>query len=417
MTCKFVSTLFFCLILSGNLPGIAADGDISSAIEKFKSGKYAEALDLFATAKYNIDRAAEVHYYKACCLTKLNRRDESIKEYKLAKLLDKTGKVAPLAAQALQAYGESTVTDKAVAASNAAAASASVDPPSYKDCAKRITSQAEERINKIWGESKAPRSGGFTPLAFPGRGFPPMPGFGPPPGFDNLGRRYKFYQYPPGGGRSNPYLSSPEYAYHKQRAKNLADAADGLVSLLTRPDDGKGVYLIPQGTNLYVRNYEFGSSIDPVLQPMKTDMKMWSAKRLPPGALVPAAPQVVPGAAAGESSSPSAELPDNVTAPNVVPAVNSNSKSGETGSGNSAAPPLAASAADDLNEPTGLAPRVVQPANATKGGEGRPVGGAANSASGAQPAPQANTAAQKTEPVSASQPLTKNGAKYPAKTR
>lgn len=323
----------------GNASATTANrtNDLSAAIDQFNAGHYPEALALFHTAKYDATRAAEAHYYKGCCLAKLQANANAIKEFKLAKLLDKTGNVSPLATKALEAYGEATTTDKATASPPAGTAKTNVDPPHLKDCAKRITNQAEDRINRVWRDAKLPPPEyQYSPFpsgsSFSGpRISSPFPSpFGFPPVSPTLpvgGSRYKFYQYP-AGGRMNPYYNTPEYAYHKQRAKNVADSAEGLVSLLTRHDDGKGVYLVPQGTNLYVRNYEYGTSIDPVLTPLRTDMKMLSAKRLPAGTSSPPAaagtsppPATTEAASAGATAgaeSPAAEPP--AAASGVIPA-------------------------------------------------------------------------------------------------
>ena len=243
--------------------------DLADGIAKYNAGQYAQALFLIRQAKYDASRAAEAHYYKGCIFAKLNQPQDAIKEFKLAKLLGKDSPSGKLAAQALSAYGESTQTDKAQAkaqatTSTAPAVSKVVDPPHLENAAKRITNQAQERINRVWTEARLPNAA-----------LQAMPTFYRPsaaavPGFDS---RYRYYE---SSRRSSSFYNSPEYAYHKQRAKGVAESAEGLVSLLTREDDGKGVYLVPQGTNLYVRNYEFGTSIDPPLIPLKTDMKMWT---------------------------------------------------------------------------------------------------------------------------------------------
>jgi hypothetical protein len=283
MQLKFCTlTVLACLSVSAATA--VGTGDLNDAIAKFNAGQYEASLQVLNQGNCEPARVAEAHYYKGCCLVHLKRHPEAIKEFKLAKLLGKGGSVSASAESALTAYGEATQTDKAKAAAAAsqAAANSQIDPPSVKTTARKITSQAEERINRIWSDARQSSSYSNAPAyTIPNmtRNKPSTPtGFAGPSSVAGFDSRYKYYQY---GQRWNPYLNSPEHAFHRQRAKNVADSAEGLVSLLTRNDDGKGVYLVPQGTNLYVRNYEFGASIDPVILPMKTDMKMLSAKRIP----------------------------------------------------------------------------------------------------------------------------------------
>ncbi len=356
--------LSFCLLWNCGLSANAIAGDLAEGIEKYRGGHYAEALASINCAKYDVGRAAEAHYYKGCCLAKLNRNGEAVSEFKLARLLDKSGKVAPLAAQALKGYGESTVTDRAIsaAAPSPGSAKSSIEPPNLKDCAKKITSQAEERINRAWTDQRSVTSGrqspgpGFPPFPFPGFQAPPPPAI---PGFDR--NRYKFYQYPT-AGRNNPYYNSPEYSYQRQRAKGVADSAEGLVSLLTRHDDGKGVYLVPQGTNLYVRNYEFGSSIDPVILPMKTDMKMLSAKRFAPGSApvsIPVSAQAPINAPVSDASiAPCAPALDNASVPPFAEPPSSPSAN-STGPAVSSRAPSVATTEEDDEADVQAAPRVV----------------------------------------------------------
>lgn len=262
-------------------PAFAMGDTLSEAIKKYHAGKINEALQLLNCAQYDVSRAAEAHYYKGCILAKLGAHADAVREFKLAKLLDHSGTYAPLAAQALQGYGESTQTDRA----QTQAMQASAPPPpkrlatpqQVEYTAKRISNQASERISRVWTEARLPQ-----------KDLPPWmsPGYSRPssriPTFDTS--RYRLYD--PNYVRNSSWTGSREYEYHRQRAKGVAESADGLVSQLTREDDGKGVFLVPHGTNLYVRNYEFGTSIDPPLLAKRTEMKMWSLKeRVPAGVL------------------------------------------------------------------------------------------------------------------------------------
>lgn len=160
-----------------------------------------------------------------------------------------------------------------------------------RDCARRIMNQSTERIGNVWKEYTPNRREEYLYQGddIPGRPitrYPPNLDWAPtprcPPLYPSItsGRnpyrwdgRYKFH---PGSISSLPY-NDPQRLYLQDKAKHVAESADGLISLLTRKDDGKGVFLVPEGTNLYVRNYEFGAPIDPP-PPVgkKTDVPMLS---------------------------------------------------------------------------------------------------------------------------------------------
>lgn len=253
------------VVLFSVSPVIAADSGLSNAIRTFNAGRYEEALTLLSAAKYDAQSAGKAHYYKACSLAKLGRHEEATREFRLAKLLDKEGNVAPLATLALEKYNEAphsraTSTGQTPAMTSSPNKPQTV-PPDVKSAVKQISSQAEERITRAWSErdlsekirarnGKRFHCGGI--VTFPTPGAPrPRPVY---------------------IGAVGPHGS----ASPKESAQNAADSAAGLISQTTRNDDGKGVYVVPQGTNLYVRNYEYGQSIDPVLVPLKTDKKMES---------------------------------------------------------------------------------------------------------------------------------------------
>lgn len=246
-------------------PVIAADSGLQSAIQMFNAGRYDEALAILSSAKYDALSAGEAHYYRACSLAKLGRHEEAMREFRLAKLLDKKGNVAPLATVALRKYSEAPHSGESstgqTPAMTASPTKHQTDPPDVTSAVKQISSQAEERITRAWSErdlsekiwarnGKRFRCGGI--VTFPAPGAP---------------RPRPIYV-----GALGPHGS----ASPKESAQNVADSATSLISQMTRNDDGKGVYVVPQGTNLYVRNYEFGQSIDPVLVPLKTDKKMES---------------------------------------------------------------------------------------------------------------------------------------------
>lgn len=239
---------------------------------KFQQGNYAEALQILEKGHFDSKQAAEAHYYKGCCLSKLGRDTEAEREFKLAKLLDKSGKVAPLAKQALE-----NATKSQQAASTAPARTTG-DPAEIKRCAQRILSQSRERIGRVWSDDYRPRASRldeYTPLTtsptkprrFCGTGPTYIPGISPG-SFDQ--NRYRYHAY-----QQNSYTQDPQTMYLQKKAGNVAQSAEGLLNLLTRKDDGTGVFLVPEGTNLYVRNYEYGASIDPPPpQGLKADVPM-----------------------------------------------------------------------------------------------------------------------------------------------
>lgn len=283
-------------------PSLAQDDSLSLAIQKYNAGRLHEALKLLNCAQYDVSRAAEAHYYKGCVLAKLGVHADAVREFKLAKLLDHTGTYSSLAKQALQAYGETTQTDKAQAAAIQASAPPAprrlATPGQIERTAGTINSQARERIGRVWSEARM-KTQDLPPWMTSPTPRPSVPNFDP--------NRYRMYD--PNSMRYSSWRGNREYDFHRQRAKGVAESAEGLVSLMTREDDGKGVFLVPHGTNLYVRNYEFGTSIDPPLLPKRTEMKMWSLNdKVPAAALAAGNAAQLPQPAATEVATP-APLP------------------------------------------------------------------------------------------------------------
>lgn len=279
LTRYLTAAMLLLAVTSG--PSFAHGDSLSLAIQKYNAGRLNEALQLLNCAQYDVSRAAEAHYYKGCILAKLGVHADAVREFKLAKLLDHTGTYAPLAKQALQAYGETTQTDKAQAAAIQASAPPAprrlATPGQIETAAGKINSQARDRIGRVWSEARLKQ-----------QDLPPWLSTAPQrssvPNFDP--NRYRMYD--PNSMRNSSWRGNREYDFHRQRAKGVAESAEGLVSLMTREDDGKGVFLVPHGTNLYVRNYEFGTSIDPPLLPKRTEMKMWSLNDKVPAAALAA---------------------------------------------------------------------------------------------------------------------------------
>lgn len=322
---RILSFAILLLVASSAPNSVAAkycEDGLSKAIEQYKAGDYNAAMASISCAQYDAGRAAEAHYYKACIMAKMGMHEKAIREFKLAKLLGQGSQYSALAAQALKSYGESTQTDQAQTQLLQALQQQQQqqqgrrgsDPPQIQKAAKRITSQAEERIRRVWNESNIKANN--SPWASY-RQRTNIPGFN--------SDRYRLIE---SQRRSSFFAGNRDYEYHRQRAKGVAESAEGLVSLLTRNDDGKGVYLVPEGTNLYVRNYEYGASIDPPLIPLRTDMKMMQISKVP----LPVVPAVATdskpalpsenagGSAPTISSVPAAAVPVSTSAPAIAPA-------------------------------------------------------------------------------------------------
>lgn len=273
------------------MPKIAAP--LHQAKQAYDAGDFQGALRIIQSAKYSSSEAAEAHYLKACAYERLSKIDEACKEFKLAKLLDKSGRVAPQAQQAISNLEMSARVKLPLAVVSPVVQSSAPglwnqasrkDPDEARSCAYRIIGQSKERINQIWDEHGArpsPSLGtcgnpSFISDTIPGAGYSGGPyygqvgwcGTGPRISNDPSGPwqtgsggfkgRYRYIPY-----QSQRYFDNPASRHAQAKAGSVADSAEGLLKLLSRVDDGKGVFLVPEGTNLYVRNYEFGASLVP----------------------------------------------------------------------------------------------------------------------------------------------------------
>ena len=269
--------------------------ELPEGIKRIAEGKYAEALSILQAGHYDSSQAAEAHYYKGIALSHLHRKDEAEKEYKLAKFLDTSGKIAAFAQTALDNMSGTNNPAKTNLPNNSTGSAGKPDPSAeVRACAQRIMSQSSERINRIFSDEYIPpiRSNYHTlKYAHNSPGSDGRPGdwcgtgripkcanqwTNPGPGQD-WRRLYNpdRYAYHPGDYKRNP--NDPQWRHLSHKANNVASSAEGLVTLLTREDNGKGVFLKPEGTNLYVRNYEYGAAIDPPPPVgIKTDVPMLS---------------------------------------------------------------------------------------------------------------------------------------------
>lgn len=284
--CRLVCSALISLAFATSAALAKPSAELTEGIRLIAEGKYSDALTVLQKGHYDATQAAEAHYYKGQALARLHRTAEAEREFKLAKIMDTSGKIAPLADAAL-AKPAPTNTPSWMPGGSTTTSTPRDSSAAVKECAKRILIQSSERIERVWSDEYIPpirKSYAHSmpvPTDYPTDSFSPyrpirVCGTGPRPichrpgGFDP--NRYQFHP-----GKPAYSLHDPQYKHLSHKATNVAQSAEGLVNLLTREDNGKGVFLVPEGTNLYVRNYEYGAPIDPPPPVgLKTDVPMLS---------------------------------------------------------------------------------------------------------------------------------------------
>lgn len=212
--------------------------DLAAGSKLLKEKSYDQALDFFNTAARANPDSVDAHFGRAQALQALGRRHESVKEFQLCLLLKPNATLAAACNKELD-YMTTRI------------------PPtmplptlSVKEVEKTsttITNQASERIQALQKECNFLRT----------------------PTIVRPGRRPTIQWTSSYSARS---------AEARRRSEALRECADALRNnMACKPSEWDGVYLSPQCTNLYVRNYvHFDAQKPEVVEPLKASQLSFS---------------------------------------------------------------------------------------------------------------------------------------------
>ena len=295
----FVSISFsFNVFATVNAHGInQADSSSGQPMEQglklLGGGKFEEALEFFNQQARDCPDSAEAHLGRACALRKLNRTAEASKEYQLALLLNPNEMVQRKCAEGLKELKElqePKMSDSPTYPGNSANGFAGkhskdfsrLEPPvpsTFKssdvekslgdimkqsaDRIKSVHSESEAYANNIYKSSAAVHSSALERIR---REIAEM-------SISRAGRRFSdpsasALQAELNARATRRFQSArSDYDLRRReaqsRAMGIKESAEGLQSqMMQRPSETSGIYMIPAGTNLYVRNY---AHFDPVM--------------------------------------------------------------------------------------------------------------------------------------------------------
>lgn len=249
----------------------------ASAYAALEQKDHKKALELFNAAAREFPDSAHAHYGRALSLNELGRKEEAIKEFKLTLLLNAPEQIGKNCKEKISVLegAKHPVHNSAPACP----APTTVQPQDVESSINKILKQSEEKIGSVKASADAyadrvysSRADAHSKLMEQSRqeaeemrrarfvfGRHSVPLFSDA----EIMQRQAEIQY-----KSISALdrAKADYQTRKQeaqaRALSIKESAEGLESqMLSKPSDTSGVFLVPQGTNLYVRNY---GHFDPV---------------------------------------------------------------------------------------------------------------------------------------------------------
>ena len=244
-----------------------------------------KALEFFNEAARANPDMADAHLGRACALRFLSRPDEALKEYRLTLMLNPSEQVARKCNEDIKAMERS------------AAESHKVDLPQpsigkneVEKSMGDIMRQSEERIKSVHKDSEGYASNIYkSSMASHYKALERIKQQAEE--MSTITRRGMRIPSPDAfalqaemTARSQARLryARSDYDQRKREAQSkavaLKEAAEGLQSqMLQKPSETSGVYMVPNGTNLYVRNY---AHFDPVVPEPPVPMQA-TAQKLP----------------------------------------------------------------------------------------------------------------------------------------
>ncbi|MBX9723907.1 MAG: tetratricopeptide repeat protein [Candidatus Obscuribacterales bacterium] len=261
-------------------PKTLPNGDaLSSGFKVLNDGDSNKALELFNAAARQHPDSAEAHHGRARALAALGRKEEAVKEFKLSILLNPSDEIARKSKEGLKGLGE-IVPESTAARRPTVSTPETVRAGDVEQSINKILKQSEEKIKDIQSSSESYASAVYNARSNAhnrlmeqarqeaeemkrsrvrfGRRF--IPAFSQA----DINQRQAELQY---RSMSSLERSKADYESRKSDAQSrslgIKQSAEGLQSqMLNKPSENSGVFLMPTGTNLYVRNY---GHFDPVL--------------------------------------------------------------------------------------------------------------------------------------------------------
>jgi tetratricopeptide (TPR) repeat protein len=245
---------------------------LTQGIREYTAGDYANAAGHLGAALSTDYNNAKLHYYLASAYSHLNQRDDAVREYRIAYALQPEGEVGGYAKQALTTLGASTSEKKtddspsgpAGTASSAGGANKNV-PGQYDPYMDRAMSGLQQQADKekslrtdtgqtaannaertgkdVLQRSQNDAADAYRRFSRSGRPYPVTLPADVSRQLDSMKHMYD--------SQKNGYLNSAQ-----QEAQEIQKTSENLQSLLNdKPKAGESK-LVPQGTNLFIRNYE-----------------------------------------------------------------------------------------------------------------------------------------------------------------
>jgi tetratricopeptide (TPR) repeat protein len=280
---------------------------LSDGFKCLYGGELNRALEIFNTLARERPDSAAAHYGRARALKEMGRREDAIKEFKIALFLKPADELSEICKEQLRQLGVpdnkrpstatlsgsvSTSVPKSAATSLSKPASASSNSASSsggpavlrtqdaEDSINKILKQSVDRIHDIQSSSEAYASRTYRDKTDAQSKFIEQAkkeadellnsGYGrgrfrfSTLSRDDIAQRLAELQYKSSSAldRSKSDLNQRRYEA-ELRSLGIKQSAEGLESqMLKKPSETSGVFLVPQGTNLYVRNY---GHFDPVM--------------------------------------------------------------------------------------------------------------------------------------------------------
>lgn len=274
-------------LCSANTGALAYDFEpsLKPGFQLIVSGQPEKALEFFNEAAREKADMPDVHLGRACALRFLSRPEEALKEYRLALLLNPSEAVARKCNEDIKAMERS-----AADAHKVELPQPSIGKNEVEKSVGDILRQSEERIKAVHKESenyatniyKSSMASHYREMENIKRRAQDMSTYTRwgqrIPGIDS----FSLQREQEARSQSRLKYARSDYEIRKREAQSkavaLKDAAEGLQSqMLQKPSETSGIYMVPNGTNLYVRNY---AHFDPVVPEPPAPLQA-TAQKLP----------------------------------------------------------------------------------------------------------------------------------------
>jgi tetratricopeptide (TPR) repeat protein len=263
---RLITPLLACLVVGTAglgtqlLAPALADEKMNEGIGEFQAGKYEDALSLFQASLTNDFNNPKLHYYLASTYVHLNKRDAGIREYRIAYALDPDKEVGKLSKKALEMLGVEGESKPAEPTEAKGEKKAPSDP-----ALDRVTAQLQKQAEEARLAGKSSTDSLVSELEK--RNQQNLDRTKKDMQADNSrwSRRGRLMQLPlPDDALKQ--LDSLKAMYENQKSTTqdqsnrhsdeMQKSAENLQGLLTEKGKAGSPKLIPQGTNLYIRNYQ-----------------------------------------------------------------------------------------------------------------------------------------------------------------